>query len=193
MNDVNVSMPNPHAEMMHHHPHFNFYNAIFILIIIAIVAFVCYSIFKRWLKHREREWAFIMRQDNNKSMAPLRITAYERIVVMLERITPQSMVMRYNLSTSSAAFLQMELIKALREEFDHNVSLQMYVSQESWDKVKRAKEETAELIKVAFTRVRPEATAMEFSREILKLEATVGNSAIREALLSIRHEMSKYY
>jgi hypothetical protein len=59
--------------------------------------------------------------------------------------------------------------------------------------VKRAKEETAELIKIAFTRVRPEATAMEFSREILKLEAAVSNSAIREAILAVRMDMAKYY
>jgi hypothetical protein len=163
-----------------------------LLLFTAILILILYM-FRRWLKHREREWAFVMRQDNNKALTSLRITAYERIIVMLERITPQSMVMRHNMNSSSAALLQMELIRALREEFDHNISLQMYVSHECWEKVKRAKEETSELIKVAFTRVRPEGTAMEFSREILKLEATVGNSAIREAIFSIRQEMAKYY
>jgi hypothetical protein len=172
----------------HHIIHLLLRFVVFVSVIILIV-----YIFKRWLKHREREWAFVMRQDNNKSLAPLRITAYERIVVMLERITPHSMVMRHNMNSTSAALLQMELIRALREEFDHNVSLQMYVSVDCWEKVKRAKEETAELIKIAFTRVRPEATAMEFSREILKLEAAVSNSAIREAILAVRMDMAKYY
>lgn len=174
------------------HDHHYFYFLTRLGVFISVIVLIIY-IFKRWLKHREREWAFVMRQDNNKSLAPLRITAYERIIVMLERITPQSLVMRHNLNSSSAALLQMELIRALREEFEHNVSLQMYVSIECWEKVRRAKDETGELIKVAFTRVRPEATSMEFSREILKLEAVVSNSAIKEAILAIRMEMAKYY
>jgi hypothetical protein len=174
---------------MHHH----FFKLILLLIILAVVITIVVVLFNRWLKFKERGWAFIMRQDNNKALASLRITAYERITIMLERITPQSLVMRHNLSTSNAALLQMELVKSIREEFDHNVSLQIYVSKECWDKVRRAKEETTELIKVAFTRVRPESPAIELSREILKLEATVSNSAIREALLGIRIEMAKYF
>ena len=162
--------------------------ACFIAFLLVVV-----SLFNKWMKYRERAWAFTLKQDNNKALAPLRISAYERIVVMLERITPQSLVMRHNSGTSSAAFLQMDIIRGLREEFEHNVSLQMYVSPECWEKVKHAREETAELVKVAFTKVRPESSAMDLSREILKLEATVGNSAIREALLGVRMEMARYF
>jgi len=174
---------------MHHH----FFKFIIMLVALAAIMIVIIILFNRWLKFKERGWAFIMRQDNNKALASLRITAYERITIMLERITPQSLVMRHNQSTINAAMLQMELIKSIREEFDHNVSLQIYVSKECWEKVRRAKEETTELIKVAFTRVRPESPAIELSREILKLEATVTNSAIREALLGVRIEMAKYF
>ena len=149
--------------------------------------------FIKWLKHRERAWTFVMRQDNKKALAPLRISAYERIVVMLERISPQSLVMRHNINAVTASSLQMEIIKAIRAEFEHNVSLQMYVSSECWEKVRRAKDETSELIKVAFTKVRPESPAVELGREILQLEASVGNSAIQEALSGIRLEMAKYF
>jgi glycosyltransferase involved in cell wall biosynthesis len=86
-----------------------------------------------------------------------------------------------------------DLMRALREEFDHNISLQMYVSDECWNKVKRAREETGELYKVAFTRVKADSSAAEFGREILHLEATVGNSAIREALMAVRIEMGKHF
>ncbi len=163
-----------------------------ILAIGAIASVVIY-LFNLWIKHRERSWMFILKQDNNKALAPLRISAYERIVVMLERITPQSMVMRHSVTASNAAYLHMDLMRALREEFDHNISLQMYVSDECWNKVKRAREETGELYKVAFTRVKPDSSAAEFGREILHLEATVGNSAIREALVAVRMEMVKHF
>lgn len=158
----------------------------------ALISVLIY-LFNIWIKHRERSWMFALKQDNNKALAPLRISAYERIIVMLERITPQAMVMRVSANSSSAAFLHIDLTKALREEFEHNISLQMYVSDECWNKVKRAREETGELYKVAFTRVKADSSAAEYAREILHLEATVGNSAIREAIMAVRSEMTKYF
>lgn len=162
------------------------------LILTAVIVAIIYC-FKQWLKHKERAWAFTMKQDNNKALAPLKITAYERLVVMLERISPQSLVMRHNAGINNATLLQLELIRSIREEFDHNISLQMYVSSDCWDRIKKAKEETTELIKVAYTRVRPESSGMDLSREILHLEATVGISAIKDALLAIRLEMGRYF
>ena len=158
----------------------------------AIVAIGVY-LFKMWIRHRERAWMFALKQDNNKALAPLRISAYERIIVMLERITPQAMVMRLSPTVNNAAYLHLDLSKALREEFDHNISLQMYVSEECWNKVKRAREETGELYKIAFTRVKADTSSSDYAREILHLEATVGNSAIREAIVAIRLEMARHF
>jgi hypothetical protein len=163
-----------------------------VLVVGVLISIVIY-IFNSWIKHRERSWVFILKQDNNKALAPLRISAYERIIVMLERSTPQAMVMRLSPTASNAAYLHLDLSKALREEFEHNISLQMYVSDECWNKVKRAREETNELYKVAFTRVKANSPASEFAREILHLEAAVGNSAIREAILAVRSEMGRYF
>jgi hypothetical protein len=163
-----------------------------ILAVGAIVSVIIY-LFNLWIKHKERSWMFALKQDNNKALAPLRISAYERIIVMLERITPQAMIMRMASNSSNAAYLHLDLTKALREEFEHNISLQMYVSDECWSKVKRAREETGELYKVAFTRVKADSSAAEYAREILHLEATVGNSAIREAIVAVRAEMVKHF
>jgi len=163
-----------------------------VLAIGAIASLVIY-LFNTWIKHKERSWVFTLKQDNNKALAPLRISAYERIIVMLERITPQAMVMRISATSTNAAYLHMDLTKALREEFEHNISLQMYVSDECWTKIKRAKEETGELYKVAFTRVKADSSAAEYAREILHLEAAVGNSAIREAIVAVRGEMGKHF
>ena len=163
--------------------------------ILAAGAFISVLIylFNVWIKHRERAWMFTLKQDNNKALAPLRISAYERIIVMLERTAPKAMVMRVSATSSNAAFLHIDLTKALREEFEHNISLQMYVSDECWSKVKRAKDETGELYKVAFTRVNANSSAADYAREILHLEATVGNSAIREAIVAVRAEMGKHF
>lgn len=160
---------------------------------VGVLIFITVYFFNTWIKHRERAWMFALKQDNNKALAPLKISAYERIIVMLERSTPQAMVMRLSPTSSNAAYLHLDLSKALREEFEHNISLQMYVSDECWNKVKRAREETGELYKVAFTRVKADSPASEYAREILHLEATVGNSAIREAIMAVRNEMGRHF
>jgi hypothetical protein len=164
-----------------------------LIVVIAAIIISQYLILERWMRHKQREWAFQLKADNNRALASLRLSAYERIFVMLERISPTPLVMRQNVTKSSAALLQLELIKAIREEFEHNVSLQMYVSPECWEKVKRAKEETTELVKVAFSRIKPENTGMDLGREIFKLEAATGNSAIRDAIAALRHEMGRHF
>ncbi len=165
---------------------------VFIAAAIAVIVTLLY-IFRLWLRHKERQWAFVLRQDNNKALGPLKISAYERLVVMLERISPQSLVMRNNAGSVQAAMLQIQIIRSIREEFEHNISLQMYVSPECWIKIKKAKEETSELVKLAFTKVRPESSGIDLSQEIFKLEAAVGNSAIRDAIFAIRSEMARYF
>src|SRR5690606_16225757 len=100
--------------------------ASFTLLIIAAILLIVVVLFNKWLKHKERSMAFALKQDNNKALASLRVTAYERITIMLERMTPQALVMRISPTAATAGNLQMQLIKAIREEFDHNVSLQIY-------------------------------------------------------------------
>ncbi|MEY3399346.1 MAG: hypothetical protein RL220_1940, partial [Bacteroidota bacterium] len=135
------------------------------------------------------EWQWLMKIDQNKALTPLRVTACERLVIMLERIHPDSLVLRQNVVTGTAAMLQLELIKSIREEFEHNVSMQLYVTDETWTRVKAARESITEIVREAFTRVRPESTAMDLSREIFKQSAASGTDAIRVALHAVRQEL----
>jgi len=166
---------------------------IILLLTAVLLIFSIKILLDRWIGHKEREWAFLLKVDNNKAIAPLKISACERLVVMLERISPTPLVLRQRVSGSTAAMLQLELIKAIREEFEHNVSLQLYVSTECWDRVKHAKDETTELVKIAFTRVKPESMGMELGNEIFKLEAATGNSAIKDAIAAVKADMGRYF
>lgn len=163
------------------------------LLVIGIILTVLVLLFNKWLRYKERSWAFELKRDNNKALASLRITAYERITIMLERLAPQALVMRLSSGASSAGYLQMDLMKAIREEFEHNVSLQMYVSPECWLRVERARDEVSELIKVAYTKVRPDSPAVDLSRAILFLENEVGNGGLKDALKGVRLEMAQYF
>jgi hypothetical protein len=166
---------------------------IVLLAAVAAALSVVFVLFQQWMKHKERSWAFQLKLENNKAMSPLRISAYERTIIMLERITPTSLVMRQNIGRSSAGALQLELIKSIREEFDLNVSLQMYMSEPAWEQVRRAKEETTELIKVAFSKVQPESSGVELCNIIFQLEALTHNTPIKQAIAAVRSEIYKHY
>jgi len=164
---------------------------LFLLVILLLAGL--YVLAERLMRARERERVFQLKIERNKSFAPLKISACERLIVMLERITPTPLVMRQRVSGSTAAMLQLDVVKAIREEFEHNVSLQMYISEAAWEKVRKAKDETTELIKIAFTRIRPESPAMELGNEIFKLEAATQNKAIREAIAAVRADIESYF
>lgn len=168
------------------------------LLAFAVSAFILflilfYRIWMTYIQHKERGWAFQMRADNNKALSSLRITACERVIIMLERITPTSLVMRQNMRTQSASTLQLELIKSVREEFELNVSLQLYVSDDTWNKVKNAKDEVLELVRIAFSKLPENATGIDLSKEVFQIEAMTGNQKISEALRAVKNEIANRY
>ena len=127
--------------------------------------------------------------EKEKVILPLRIKAYERLIVMMERFRTQGLVMRSNTGQMMAGQLQLEIMRNVREEFEHNISLQMYVSERVWNAVGLAKENTLEMVKVASTKVQPNSTAMLLSQEIFILEEKVGNPAIDLALKALNLEI----
>ncbi len=77
---------------------------------------------------------------------PLRLQAYERLILYLERISPDSLVMRMSRSNLSVAQFQNELVTSVRTEFEHNLAQQTYISSQSWEKVKSARNSIIKLI-----------------------------------------------
>ncbi|MFT4679263.1 MAG: hypothetical protein ACI84C_000527 [Flavobacteriales bacterium] len=124
-----------------------------------------------------------------KVILPLKISAIERLVVMMERLRPSSMVMRLNQGAMTAGQLHLELSKGLRHEFEHNVSLQMYVTDRSWQVLISAKEETLQLYQVAASQCKPADSALRLCEEIFQLENQVGNSGIELALKVLKAEI----
>lgn len=70
----------------------------------------------------------------------LRLQAAERFALYLERINPGRLVMRLHRSGMTAAMLQNEILRTIREEFDHNLSRQVYVSEGAWELIKNARQ-----------------------------------------------------
>lgn len=98
---------------------------------------------------------------------PLRLQAYERLVLFVERINPPNLFVRLQSPGMSAVQLHQLVLAEIRSEFQHNASQQIYISDNSWMLIKKIKDETIALVSNALNNLGPEATAMDLSKAVL--------------------------
>jgi hypothetical protein len=134
----------------------------------AGVVAVVYVLLKQYFEHQQKTQEQDWRAKRDRNYLPMQVQAYERLILFLERIHPERLVFRINKPGMSARFLQSEIFKIVREEFDHNLTQQLYVSTPAWNMVKQAKDETLNILKVAAERVDKEADSLQFSGVILE-------------------------
>jgi len=158
----------------------------------GIVFLTTYYLVKNFLDHESRKKSLDLKLANQSVLTPLRLQAYERIVLFLERINPSSMVMRANKNTS-ASMLQGELLKTIRSEFEHNLSQQIYMSNKAWDAVVKAKEETIKLINVAASRVNADATGMELAQTVIAVSSQLSELPTKVAIDLLKKEIGKEF
>jgi hypothetical protein len=105
--------------------------------------------------------------EQRKVSQPLRLQAYERIIVFLERIHPFSLLQRVYQPNMLLTEFQLELIKTVRLEYEYNLSQQMYISNDAWQMVATAKEETIKLINSFGSQIPDDKDGIELSKAIL--------------------------
>jgi hypothetical protein len=109
-----------------------------------------------------------LRKQTTQQINPLRLQAYERAVLFLERISPPNLIMRISKSSVSAGELHTELLNTIRAEFEHNLTQQVYMNTASWEALKRGKEETIKLINISAAKINASEDAVELSKIILE-------------------------
>lgn len=107
-------------------------------------------------------------QENRKVALPLRLQAYERVILFLERIHPNQLVQRVREPNMTVAALNLELAKAIRIEYEYNLSQQIYLNQDAWVLVERAKDETLKIINSIASNLPKEANGIELSKAIFQ-------------------------
>lgn len=126
--------------------------------------------------------------ESKKITIPLRLQAYERIVLFLERIQPASIVMRMQRPEMGAQELQLALARTIREEFDYNLSQQVYISSTAWEMIKNAREESISVINRASAQLSPEAPASELVKAIFNLALENETPVIAAAIHFVKDE-----
>lgn len=114
-----------------------------------LVAAIAYYFFKQHVENENNRRRYMLQKSMQKEAFPLRLQAYERMALFLERISPSKLITRVNPTSSNKEDYESLLIATIEQEFEHNLSQQIYVSDECWNVIRGAKNATIQLIRKA--------------------------------------------
>ncbi len=153
-----------------------------------------YFLVKRFFDNEEKRREHELKKAILGSITPQKIQAYERLVIFLERIHPNNLVIRVNKHGFTSKQLHLELVTAVKSEYEHNISQQIFVSHGAWELVKTSKEELIKLINIAATKVSQDSPSNELAMMVLNITANLDKKMPSEMALDyIKKEISKIF
>ncbi|TGE25586.1 hypothetical protein E5K00_10470 [Hymenobacter aquaticus] len=155
-----------------------------------IVAGSLFYLIQNYLEKEQQRRLIELRLENSKTTLPLRLQAYERVTLLLERITPNNLLVRLSSSGQTASEYHRVLLTEIRAEFEHNLSQQLYMSPETWEQVKQAKENILTMINKAYHALATpqQARGTELAKRILETLIADEVDPTTQALLAVKRE-----
>ncbi len=115
----------------------------------VVTGAIAFYFFRLHTKNEEGRRRYLLHKDSQKNALPIRLQAYERMALFLERIAIPSLVLRVAPKSSDKAEYEDLLIRSIEKEFEHNLSQQIYLSDDCWNIIKAAKSATIQMIRKA--------------------------------------------
>lgn len=128
-----------------------------------------------------------------ETVLPLRLQAYERITLLLERLSPQNLLLRVDHAGLSAKDYQRLLLDDIRNEFNHNVSQQIYMSENTWALVKNSKEDLVVVINEAAMTLPENGTGLDLAKKIFALTIEKQVDPMGHALVELKKEIQQVF
>ena len=131
---------------------------------------------------------------NKQEIFPIRLQAYERVLLYLERMTPQNLLMRIRQDEMTAPELQFALVSSIRSEYEHNITQQLYVSVETWSLVHVGTEELIGTINTIGRQLPTDASGLDLSRAVLRFTLDPSNElTIGRAIEELKIEAQRMF
>jgi hypothetical protein len=156
-----------------------------------ITGFIAYYFFKEHTKNEDGRRRFLLHKDMQVNSLPIRLQAYERMALFLERITPSKLLIRMSPTSSNKEDYESLLIVSIEQEFEHNLSQQIYISDDCWSIISAAKNATIQLIRKASLLEKTD-TANKL-REVILTEMMEKRAPSDAALSYIKKEVSELW
>ena len=161
------------------------------LTIPALIVFLTVNaLLKRFLEGQQQLRLIELRKDQQAATLPLRMQAYERLSLFCERIAIPNLLLRLRQEGMRAGELRLLLLMSIQQEYEHNITQQVYVSDQLWQILNIARDDAVNTVDLAAEMVSPKADAKELAQALLGILEKRGTTGLEKALLAIKKEAS---
>jgi hypothetical protein len=157
-----------------------------------IVFMTAYLLLRDMLENDKKRREFEFRVLHAREMNPVKLQAYERLTLFLERISPDSLLLRHSPIDLTVSQYQQILLATIRQEYDHNISQQIYISTILWETIRGAKERLITLINFSAEELNPNDPGYELSKKIFSQYMEAEHNPFSLALSDLKKEVGKF-
>ncbi len=156
-----------------------------------IVFLTSYFLLKNMIRNDQDKRRQELILQGSRTVMPIKLQAYERVILFLERISLESMLVRVSTPEMTAAQLHSMLLTTIRNEFEHNLSQQIYMSQPAWEVARNARSNMIKIINSEAEKMAPDSSGIALSKKLLEKIMELEKEPTRAAIEYIKGEVSR--
>ena len=168
-----------------------FINLVYFTAPAIIVFLMCYFMLKKYMESIEKKTNIEYKMATHNHFTPLKLQAYERITILLDRMSPENCIVRIMNPSLNAIQFKSQLFKEINEEFNHNTSQQIYVSGRLWDLTKNVKDQLLGITERCYSDLNEQASSTDLGKAILKEYSTMEDTPSRAVIAYLKKEISE--
>ena len=158
-----------------------------------LVLITAYLLINKLLRNEEKRRKFELFKNNLTITTPLRLRAYERLILVLERTNPNILILNTINPDMTNRDLQAALLGSIRQEFSHNLSQQIYISFECWNYIKTAQESLLRLINTCAAQCNPTENAGILAERIIQVFSNSEQTPTELAIRKLKEEVQTLF
>lgn len=154
------------------------------------VFFTVWFMLKAFFNSQLQQKSLELRQQSQVSSLPLKLQAYERLVLYCERLYLPNMILRLSTAGMTNAELRLAIMITIQQEYEYNITQQLYTSRELWEIIKLCRDNTLNIVNLAFEKVEPKGDAQQLAELLNQLAQQQEASGLQQAIAAIKQEAS---
>ena len=158
-----------------------------------LVLLTAWLMLRNMIKNEQNKRRQELLLQSNRTLTPIKLQAYERIVLFLERISLESLIVRVSSPDMSASQLHAALLNTIRSEFEHNLSQQIYMSPQAWEVVKSAKSNMIKTINNEAEKLPIKSMGIDLTKRLFDRIITIDKEPTRVAIDFLKGEIARIF
>ena len=154
-----------------------------------LVLLATWLVLWKMLQEDRAKREFELKRKSQKEITPIRLRGYERLALLLDRTTPEALLRDLDVQDLTAQQISSILLQKLRLEFDHNLSQQIYVSDEVWEAITEAREQMVLFLSTMSRQFPAETNGVEVAKLMLTAYAQNGETPHQKAMKKLKDEV----